>query len=279
MRRGFRTSETDQVPESPHEGLDFQLLGALEVRQNGRPVRLTAAKHRVLLAGLLLRDEQVVPFDELAEMIWSDAQPKNPRRAIQLYITRIRKELDLPGFEEIITTCPEGYRINARPEQIDLGRFRLGLKLADQAAEAGYLAGELAALTQALSEWRGEPLAGLPSDVLQREVVPQLREQRIRSLERRFDVKLSLGRGEEVINELYMLTARHPLREHLWVQLMTALEGSSRQADAIMAYHTVRKHLAGELGIDPGTSLQVRYAEILASRPPHADLGSSMSDV
>lgn len=261
--------------EPVHDVLEFRLLGSLDVRRDGRFVQLTSAKHRVLLAALLLHAEQVVSFDELAEIIWGDARPESPRRAIQLYVTRLRKVLGPSRSEDIISTCPEGYRINARPQQIDLGRFRLALKRADQAAEAGDLTGQATALAEALAEWRGKPLAGLPSDVLQREVVPQLREQWIRSLERRFDVELSLGRGAEVVDELYMLTARHPLREHLWAQLMTALENSSRRADALNAYHIARRHLADELGIDPGKSLQARYAEILIGRPQQAGRVSS----
>ena len=272
MPGGFHVAETGRTGQTV---LDFRLLGAVEVRRDGRSVRLTSAKHRILLAALLLHAERVVPFDELTEVIWDAAQPENPRRTIQLYVTRLRKAIAGTDSEEIIATCPEGYRVDARPEQIDLGRFHLAVTRADQAAAAGDVAGEAAALGQALAECRGDPLAGLPSDSLQREIVPQLREQWVRALERRFDVELSLGRGAAVVDELCLRTAQNPLRERLWVQLMTALERCDRRAEALNVYHTARKHLMDELGVDPGKPLQLRYAEILADRRQPVGAASS----
>jgi tetratricopeptide (TPR) repeat protein len=48
---------------------------------------------------------------------------------------------------------------------------------------------------------------------------------------------------------------------------MTALDGSGRRSDALAVYHTVRHHLAEELGVDPGEGLRELHATILAGRP------------
>jgi Bacterial transcriptional activator domain/NB-ARC domain len=127
--------------------------------------------------------------------------------------------------------------------------------------------GEAGALGEALAQWHGQPLAGMPSELLQREVVPRLAEQRLDAVERRLEVELRRGRHAELVGELLVLTAQHPLRERLWALLMRALDGSSRRADALEAYHTVRKHLADELGIDPSEELQELYTTILIGRP------------
>ncbi len=137
-------------------------------------------KHRVLLAALLAQAGRPVPVERLAEAIWGEAhQPSNPRRTVQLYITRLRGLLAHPVSGEMITTWAGGYQINVRPEQIDLGRFRRFLEAAGHAAGTGDLDAEAAALARALAEWRGEPLAGVPSELLQREVALQLTEQRL----------------------------------------------------------------------------------------------------
>lgn len=247
------------------ETLDFRVLGPLEVRRGERPVRLSSAKHRVLLAALLLRAGEVLPFGELTELIWGDRPPEQPRRAIQLYVTRLRKLLRVPG---VIVTYPDGYRLDVPALQIDLGRFRLCLEQADRAVGDPMARAE--ALARALAEWRGEPLAGLPSDALQSTCAPQLQELRSRTRERLFDVELSLGRAPELIDALSALTAQYPLRERLWAQLMTALHRSGRRGDALSAYHVVRRNLADELGIEPGEPLQALYAEVLAGQSPGA---------
>ena len=49
--------------------MQFLVLGPLEVTAGGRAVRLPAAKHRALLAALLVRADQTVSADGLIEAI------------------------------------------------------------------------------------------------------------------------------------------------------------------------------------------------------------------
>ena len=73
------------------------------------------------------------------------------------------------------------------------------------------------------------------------------------------------GRAAEVATELRGLVARHPLRERLWVLLMRALEEAGRRAEALDAYAQARQLISAELGVDPGSELQQRYAELLTA--------------
>jgi predicted ATPase len=61
--------------------------------------------------------------------------------------------------------------------------------------------------------------------------------------------------------------ARHPLRERLRGQLMLALYRSGRQAEALEAYHSARRSLQAELGIEPGRALHELERAILAQEP------------
>lgn len=64
-------------------------------------------------------------------------------------------------------------------------------------------------------------------------------------------------------DELSPVARAHPLRERLTGQLMIALASTGRQADALMAYDTLRRTLRDELGIDPSALLQDLYMRIL----------------
>jgi DNA-binding SARP family transcriptional activator len=243
----------------------FGLLGPLEVTDGGRPVPIPSAKLRVLLACLLLRAGELVTVDELAEAIWGDAAPPaHPRRVVQTYVSRLRQLL---GGNGLIQSRHEGYVIAAAAGDVDVGRLELLLARARDAADAGDRHREAAVLRQALRLWRGEPLADVPSETLHRDAVARLTEQRLDAICRRIEADLALGRHAELISELRTLTDRHPLREQLWAQLMTALYRCGRQADALQAYHGVAGLLADELGVDPGADLRALHQAILTNDP------------
>jgi hypothetical protein len=79
------------------------------------------------------------------------------------------------------------------------------------------------------------------------------------------------------VAELVDLTARHPLRESLWVRLLIVLGRSGCPAEALARYETVRTRIVEELGVDPGPELQQVYADLLVGRSPPlvGDVGPS----
>ena len=244
--------------------LRFRILGPLEVSNAGRPVPIRAAKHRTLLASLLLRANRVVPVDALVERLWAGNPPARARGTLQTYVLRLRQTLGDPA---LVRTAPEGYYIDVPPGSVDLERFRELSDEGTRAGDAGDLTAAAAALDEALQLWRGAPLADVPSDSLQRNVVPQLVEQHLQVLERRIDIELQRGRHQALIAELQSLTAKHPAREPFWGQLMLALHRSGRQADALAAYQGVAGYLADELGIDPGEPLRRLHQAMLRNDP------------
>jgi tetratricopeptide (TPR) repeat protein len=74
---------------------------------------------------------------------------------------------------------------------------------------------------------------------------------------------LAAGQHDRVIAELRELVGRYPLREPLWDQLMRALAGAGRQAEAISEYHRAREVLVTQLGLDPSPGLQDLYSRLL----------------
>ena len=144
------------------------MLGPLQVVDGGRRVPIPAAKHRVLLACLLLRASELVTVDELAEAIWSDALPEDPRNAVQVYVSRLRKLL---GDAELLQGRPHGYVLAVARGDVDVGRFEWLVAQARDAAGVGDRETEATLLRRALALWRGEPLADVPSELLHREAV------------------------------------------------------------------------------------------------------------
>jgi len=244
--------------------VEFGLLGPLLVRVDGVPVRVSAGKQRVLLAGLLLRTNQVVGVNDLAAAVWEGPPPGSARVTLQNYVKRLRQALGPSGYQRIVTR-PTGYLIDAAADELDLTRF-VRLQAAGQAAaRAGRWDDASAQLSAALSLWRGAPLADVPSHRLRQHEVPRLSEMRLNALELRIDADLHLGRHLEAIAELRPLVAAEPLRERLHELLMLALYRSGQQAAALTAYRRARRQLVDEVGIEPGPALRQLNQQILRS--------------
>jgi DNA-binding SARP family transcriptional activator/tetratricopeptide (TPR) repeat protein len=242
--------------------MEFRVLGPLEARDRGQPVDLGTPRVRTLLATLLLQANRVVSIDELVERMWGERPPDKPRRTVQTNVARLRLALD--GHGRAVQTRESGYLIEVDQWQLDLLRFRA---LVGQAHPGEEPERRRRLLGQALELWRGEPLAGMTAEILARDEVPRLAEERLTAQESLIDVRLGLGQHAELIPELTALTGRHPLRERLWAYLMLALFRSSRQAEALHAYRELSRTLADELGLDPTDELQRLHRAVLTGDP------------
>jgi DNA-binding SARP family transcriptional activator/DNA polymerase III delta prime subunit len=243
---------------------EFGVLGPLVVRRDGRSVPVTAAKHRIVLATLLLSANRSVPTSDLIRRVWGDTPPDRAAQTLPVYVMRLRRTL---GDPQLIHTTPTGYRIDLPPDALDLHRFEALAERGATLAAAEDFPAAAAVYEQALDCWRGTPLADVPSDSLHETEAPNLAERRLRVISELVDVKLRLDRCDEVIADLRRLTAQHPLREPFWSQLMVALYRVDRQADALDAYRQASTALARELGVDPSDSLRAVHHAILTGDP------------
>ncbi|MBB5959158.1 DNA-binding SARP family transcriptional activator [Saccharothrix tamanrassetensis] len=243
---------------------EFGVLGPLVVRREGRMVPITAAKHRIVLATLLLGANRSVPAGDLIRRVWGEVPPDRAAQTLPVYVMRLRRAL---GDPQLIHTTPTGYRIDLPHDALDLHRFGdLAERGAELAAEEDFAAA-CAVYEEALGHWRGTALADVPSESLHETEASNLAEQRLRVISELIDVKLRLGRCDEVIADLRRLTAQHPLREQFWSQLMVALYRADRQADALDAYRQASTALARELGVDPSDGLRSVHYAILTGDP------------
>ena len=239
----------------PHQ-FDFRVLGPLEVRHDGRSLALGGHKQRSLLAILLLRANEAVSDDVLADGLWGEHPPKTAGTALQVHVSALRKLLSAERLER---RAP-GYLLHVEPEELDLARFeRLCAEARGREPEAA--AGMLA---EALALWRGQPLADFAYDGFAQNEIARLEELRLGAVEQRIEAELACGRHAELIGELEALVGEHPLRERLREQQLLALYRCGRQAEALEAYREARQTLVEGLGIEPSPALKELEKAILA---------------
>ncbi len=246
----------------------YRILGPVSVVRDGAEVDLGGAQRRALLAQLVLTPGRVVAGPTLVTGLWGDHPPDTARKAIQVQVSRLRGVLP-PGA---IVTSGAGYLLDVDPHATDLGRFEALVARADDARQAARVDDAAAALAAALDLWRGTALGDVGDAPFALPAATRLEGARWHALSSRISDDLACGRHDAVVPELEALVEEHPLREGLWVGLMTALYRCGRQADALRAYHRARRVLAEQLGLAPGPELRSMEAAVLNHDVP--DVGS-----
>jgi DNA-binding SARP family transcriptional activator len=246
--------------------MEYRILGPLEVAHEGEPVPLGRMKERLVLAVLLLHANEFVSRERLIDELWGPAPPPTAKKAVNVYISQLRKALARNGHDPV-STADGGYRLGIKEDELDASRLRQLLATARERESAGELEAAAELLREGLGLWRGPTLSGLLLESHGREEISQLDELRLTALMDRIDCDLALGWHEEVLGELHVLVGEHPLRERLRAQQMLALYRADRQADALDAYQQARHDLMDELGIEPSESLQRLQQGILRHDP------------
>ena len=206
-----------------------------------------------MLAVLLLHANEVVSSDHLIEALWEGEPPQTARKALQVYVSQLRKLFD----KERLQTKTPGYLLRVEESELDLGRFQ---HLHKEGSHA-----------EALSLWRGPPLAEFAYQGFAQPEIARFEELRLACLEDRIEADLASGRHADVIGELDALVEEQPLRQRLRAQLMLALYRSGRDAEALEAYQDGRNVLVEELGIEPRRELRA-LQQRSSTRTRHSSL-------
>lgn len=242
----------------------FRILGPLDAAGLAFPPR-----QRAVLAMLLLQANRVVAVDRLVDAVWDTRPPSTAREQIQICVSAIRRALHGAGLPDVVVRQTPGYLIRCREDQLDLLAFDALVTRARLAAAGDDPRAAVADFREALALWRGRPLDGVNGTLVDA-ARTALADRRISVVEEHVDVQLPLGPRPDLIGELAELVAANPFRERLRAQMMTALHGAGRRAEALDVYQDGRRLLVDELGLEPGEELSRVQRAILAGGDPAA---------
>ncbi|WIM97886.1 BTAD domain-containing putative transcriptional regulator [Actinoplanes oblitus] len=250
--------------------MDVRLLGEVQLLAAGRQLDTGTPRQQAVLAALAVEPGRPVPIATLVDRVWGDDPPAEARNVLYSHISRIRGLLrtavvfgdDDPGR---LDRRHAGYVLDIDPERVDLHRFG---RLTDLGRDPDRPAADrAAALAQALSLWRGAPLAALTGDWAAG-VRQTWQQRRLDTVVAWARAELWLGRTDAVIEAVPPLIAEYPLAEPLEALLMEALHLAGRDAEAMDRYAAVRTRLAEALGADPGPALRALHEAILRGEAP-----------
>ncbi|MEU2503525.1 AfsR/SARP family transcriptional regulator [Streptomyces sp. NPDC007863] len=225
----------------------------------------SAPKPRQLLAFLMLHTPQMVRAGDCITELWGSTPPKSAMSTLQTYVLHIRQALRGPhrDHSHLLLTRNQGYQLTLEPAGFDRFGFTDLTRRGRLAAAAGdhRTASEL--FTLALAQWRGPALSDVRTGPLSSPHLAELAETRQGVLEQRIEADLALGKHRELVDELSLLTARHPTHENMHAQLMVALYRSGEHQRAGDVFHCLRQALGDSLGIEPVPRMWRLYQAVL----------------
>jgi SARP family transcriptional regulator, regulator of embCAB operon len=253
-------------------GLDFEVLGPLQMFADGRPVPLGAPKQRAVLAMLVLNRNRPVSVDALIDAVWEQEPVPAARTSIHSYVSRLRGLIGSAGVDanQVLASAAPGYQLSVDDRDCDLGRFIAEKNAGVHASGAGRFEDASKHLSAALAEWRGPVLDDLYEFAFVGTFATALDEIRVVAHTAFAEAEIACGRADALIPRLEMLSAQHPFRERLWAQLITAYYVAERQSDALDAFRRLKNNLAENLGIDPGPTVSALHERILRQQPLNA---------
>ncbi|MER7930008.1 AfsR/SARP family transcriptional regulator [Streptomyces sp. NPDC096057] len=265
--------------------MQIDVLGTLDVRENGVSIAPTAPKPRQVLALLALHADRVVPVAALVDELWSGRPPRSVRTTLQTYVLQLRELITLalhqPGAapaelpspaagrsaKDVLATVPGGYLLVSAGGSSDVREFERLAGLGYRAMDAGDHKDASRLLREALLLWTGPAFAGVPAGARLETEARRLEESRLCALDQRIEADLRLGRHRELLAELTVLTSRYATHENLHAQFMLALHRSGRRGEALDVYHRLRATLVRDLGLEPSPRLRRLQQSILVAAP------------
>lgn len=231
----------------------FEVLGPMSVElADGSRARVPRGRVQAFLALLLVHRGHTVHLDHIADELWDEPGPLNSRNAVHVVASRLRGA----GLGEAVAFEGGGYALRAPGSTFDVDLFEAGMRRGRAELAAGQAGQAAITLAAALALWRGPALVDVSDARFAQPEIARLEDLRLTCVGERIEADLACGREAEVTGELESLVHRHPFRERLRGQLMTALYRSGRQAEALATYREARGALVEGLGVEPSPWLR-----------------------
>ena len=243
-------------------------MGPLSVSWGDEAPRTTRDRRETrILGALLLAPNRAVSVSDLVDVLWPSAPPATARQQLQNCASALCRRLRRAGLPPL-SNVANGYQVDVAWKQLDATSFERYVQDARALASTDPVAAA-SKFREALGLWRGQVLGGIAMGPFDASVA-RLQELRLSALEEQFEIALKLGKTGAVVSDLIASVQENPLREKLAALLMRALAECGRPAEAVDLFHTTRRNLVDNYGIDPSPVLTSAYAQVLGYVGPEA---------
>ncbi len=248
--------------------LRVRLLGQFDVRLNDAPVDIPSRPAQSLLAYLILFAGTPHRRERLAGLLWPDASEANARSNLRHAVWRLRRAL---GAGERLGQAyieADNFTVTFNPDT----DYWLDTAALERVAPAG----EIAALVEAVSVYRGELLPGFYFEwvQLERDRLHTVYERQMQAL---LDRLVEASQWAEVLTWAEQWIALGQAPERAYRALMLAHNGLGDQAGVAQVFQRCREALLRDLAVEPSDQTRALYERLCrpGAPPRPADLAQS----
>lgn len=233
--------------------LQIHLLGPFEILREGKTLTNAdwhSQQTRTICKILLARRGEVVPSDQIMEILWPAEDPASARRRLHVRISQLRNALG-PG-KTCLQSVDGGYCF--LPNEtcwLDVEEFQTRISEGYRFQESGQQPEAIRVYEQARQLYRGDFLAediyadwSFAAREHYRELFLTLLIELAESYAQQGRYRLALVRTREA-------QARDPMRESLYVHLMLYHYYAGERSQAMRAFERCQQVLAHELAVEP----------------------------
>ncbi|CEK20141.1 tetratricopeptide repeat protein [Chthonomonas calidirosea] len=232
----------------------IQMFGALQAEFGRyRIERFATKKASVLLVYLALHVGSLFPREELATLLWPDADEETGRHNLRMALSTLRKLFRIPSIStESLFIANRDY-VGLRKQAVVTDVVEFDALLAE--AQATKEAGRLELLSRAVSLYQGDLLPGFYEDfiLLERQRLADKWQQALRELIVLLQKQEAFGQATEYA---YRVLAYDPLDESVQYLLLQLLAAQGQHERALQRYQEIERLFQGQLQSSPPDSLQ-----------------------
>ncbi|GAA0925761.1 hypothetical protein GCM10009560_27410 [Nonomuraea longicatena] len=252
----------------------IRLLGQVEFTFHDVPWQLPTSASAGALTALALDVGVTVSHHRLCDMLW-DTLPSSAITNLRGHIAEVRRYLRLATADtgdaqriQVVTLRASrggggGYRLTARPEDIDVHLFGRHADLGQKAIRHGDWAAAHRALSEGMRLWRGPAGMGVTASDRLRARLDGFTLRFLDFRESLTEALIRLGDLQEASHYAQQMTADHPLRERPWAQLIRTRYLLGDLDGAHVSYDRARRTLNESLGHDPSQHLQQLHVAVI----------------
>lgn len=248
--------------------LRVTVAGALTLERDTNRVghrAFTGSQLPVLSIVMLLRRDQNLPVEELADQLWRDAPPEHWRTALRGLVSRLRRVLVEVGYDEDVVVAEGGaYRASLGDVEIDVEAVPGHLSRARDLLDQGRVEEARSHASAARGVASRPVLAGIDAPILS-QVRRDLARQRLDALDLIAECRVRAGEYADAATVAREALRLDPFREVSWRHLLSAHARAGNVALALRGYERMRRLFADELGADPSPQTQSLHADLLRS--------------